>query len=109
MKLAPAAAEDLVRRALAAAGANAAMAAATACALVAAEAQGQARHGLSRVPQYAAFLRNGRADGSAVPAVVAERGGAALVDARDGLAYPALDLALAEAARRAPMGWPWSA
>ena len=53
------------------------------------------------MPQYAAFLRNGRADGAAVPAVVAERGGAALVDARDGLAYPALDLALEEAARRA--------
>jgi len=96
-----AAAEDLVRRALTAAGAAPAMAAATARTLVAAEAQGQAGHGLSRVPQYAAFLRNGRADGQAVPAVVAERGGAALVDARHGLAYPALDLAVAEAARRA--------
>lgn len=94
-------AEALVRRALAAAGANPAMAAATARALVAAEAQGQSGHGLSRVPQYAAFLRNGRADGRAVPAVVAGRGGAVLVDARDGLAYAALDLALAEAARRA--------
>ena len=94
-------AEDLARRALAAAGASAAMAAATARALVAAEAQGQAGHGLSRVPQYAAFLRNCRADGRAVPAVVAGRGGAALVDARHGLAYPALELAVAEAARRA--------
>src|SRR4029453_9214087 len=62
---------------------------------------GQAGHGLSRVPQYVAFLRNGRADGAAVPAAVAGRGGAALVDARHGLAYPALDLAVAEAARRA--------
>jgi (2R)-3-sulfolactate dehydrogenase (NADP+) len=94
-------AEDLVRRALAAAGAAPAMAAATARTLVAAEAAGQAGHGLSRVPQYAAFLKNGRADGAAVPAVAAERGGAALVDARHGLAYPALDLAVAEAARRA--------
>jgi len=100
-RLSMAAAEDLVRRALTAAGAAPAMAAATARTLVAAEAQGQAGHGLSRVPQYAAFLRNGRADGQAVPAVVAERGGAALVDARHGLAYPALDLAVAEAARRA--------
>ena len=41
----------------------------------------------------------GRADGAAVPAVVAGRGGAALLDARHGLAYPALDLAVAEAAR----------
>lgn len=101
VKLPLAEAEALVRRALAAAGANPAMAAATARALVAAEAQGQSGHGLSRVPQYAAFLRNGRADGRAVPAVVAGRGGAVLVDARDGLAYAALDLALAEAARRA--------
>jgi (2R)-3-sulfolactate dehydrogenase (NADP+) len=100
-RLALAEAEALVRRALAAAGANPAMAAATARALVAAEAQGQSGHGLSRVPQYAAFLRNGRADGGAVPAIVAGRGGAVLVDARDGLAYAALDLALAEAARRA--------
>ena len=44
------------------------MAAATARALVAAEAAGQAGHGLSRVPQYAAFLRNGRADGAAIAA-----------------------------------------
>ncbi len=94
-------AEALARRALAAAGAATAMAAATARTLVAAEAQGQAGHGLSRVPQYCAFLANGRADGAAVPAVVAERGGAALVDARHGLAYLALDLAVAEAARRA--------
>jgi (2R)-3-sulfolactate dehydrogenase (NADP+) len=100
-RLSMAAAEDLVRAALVAAGAAPAMAAATARTLVAAEAQGQAGHGLSRVPQYAAFLRNGRADGGAVPAVVAERGGAALVDARHGLAYPALDLAVAEAAQRA--------
>ncbi|WP_135468286.1 Ldh family oxidoreductase [Crenalkalicoccus roseus] len=100
-RLSLAEAEDLARRALAAAGAAPAMAAATARALVAAEALGQAGHGLSRVPQYAAFLRNGRAEGAAMPAVVAGRGGAALVDARHGLAYLALDLAVAEAERRA--------
>jgi (2R)-3-sulfolactate dehydrogenase (NADP+) len=94
-------AEALARRALAAAGANPRMAALTAAALLAAETQGQAGHGLSRVPQYAAFLRNGRADGAAEPAVIAERGGAALVDARHGLAYPAVALAVEEAARRA--------
>lgn len=94
-------AEALARRALHRAGASPAMAEATARTLVAAEAEGQAGHGLSRVPQYCAFLRNGRADGTAAPAIVAERGGAALVDARHGLAYPALDLAVAEAARRA--------
>lgn len=94
-------AEGLVRAALAASGANPRMAALTARALVSAEAEGQAGHGLSRVPQYATFLANGRADGAAEPAVVAERGGAALVDARHGLAYPALDLAVQEAVSRA--------
>ncbi|HWT08202.1 MAG TPA: Ldh family oxidoreductase [Roseomonas sp.] len=94
-------AEALARTALAAAGAGPDMAAATARALAAAEAAGQAGHGLSRVPQYAAFLRNGRADGAATPRIVNERGGAVLVDAGHGLAYPALALAEAEAAWRA--------
>jgi (2R)-3-sulfolactate dehydrogenase (NADP+) len=101
MRLAMTDAEALARDALAACGASAAMAAATARALVLAEAAGQAGHGLSRVPQYAAFLRNGRADGAAVPRIVNERGGAVLVDARHGLAYPALALAEGEAAWRA--------
>ena len=100
-RLSMAAAEALARDALAAAGAGPGMAAAAARALVAAEAQGQAGHGLSRVPQYAAFLRNGRAAGDAAPRVVAERGGAALVDAGHGLAFPALDLAVREAVARA--------
>jgi len=91
----------LTTAALRAAGASPAMAVATADALVAAEAMGQGGHGLSRVAMYCAFLRNGRADGAAIPAVVAERGGAALVSARDGLAYPALLLAETEVFRRA--------
>ncbi len=94
-------AEALARAALAAAGARLDMAAATARALAAAEAAGQAGHGLSRVAQYAAFLKNGRADGAAVPRIVNERGGAVLVDAGHGLAYPALALAESEAAWRA--------
>lgn len=94
-------AEALARAALAAAGARPEMAAATACALAVAEAAGQAGHGLSRVAQYAAFLKNGRADGAAVPRIVNERGGAVLVDAGHGLAYPALALAESEAAWRA--------
>ncbi len=94
-------AEMLVRAALAQAGANPRMAALTAAALVAAEAEGQSGHGLSRVPQYVAFLRNGRADGSAEPVIRAERGGAVLVDAGHGLAYPAVACAVEEAATRA--------
>lgn len=91
----------LAARALAAAGASPEMAAATAAALVAAEAEGQSGHGLSRVGMYSGFLREGRADGAARPRVIRERGGAALVDAGNGLAYPALALAEAEAAARA--------
>jgi (2R)-3-sulfolactate dehydrogenase (NADP+) len=94
-------AEALACAALAHAGANPRMAALTAAALVAAEAEGQSGHGLSRVPQYAAFLRNGRADGSAEPAIIAQRGGAVLIDACHGLAYPAVARAVEEAAARA--------
>ena len=60
---------DLAARALSRAGANAAMAAATARALVYADAHGLASHGVSRVPQYATHLANGRADGAAQPHV----------------------------------------
>ncbi|MFN0159594.1 MAG: Ldh family oxidoreductase [Burkholderiales bacterium] len=93
--------EALARRALLRSGANESMAAATARALVAADAQGLASHGVSRVPQYAGFLKNGRADGGAAPRIARERGGAVLIDAMDGLAFPACDLAVAEAIRRA--------
>jgi (2R)-3-sulfolactate dehydrogenase (NADP+) len=87
----------LVAGALARAGANAAMAESTAQALVLAEAQAMPSHGLSRVAQYAAQLRNGRVVGSAVPAVVRRVGGALVVDAGEGLAFPACDLAVREA------------
>lgn len=90
-------ATDLAARALRQAGAGDAMAMSTAKALVLAEAQGIASHGLSRVAQYATHLRNGRADGSA-KAVVAKRHGATLlVDACQGLAFPACELAVAQA------------
>jgi (2R)-3-sulfolactate dehydrogenase (NADP+) len=92
---------ELTTRALQRAGANAAMASATARALVDAEAQGLASHGMSRVPQYAAHLRNGRVDGAAVPSIVRAKGGAVLVDAHSGLAFPACALAVDEAVRRA--------
>ncbi|HSV17994.1 MAG TPA: Ldh family oxidoreductase [Casimicrobiaceae bacterium] len=100
-RMALTAVEQLARDALHAAGANDAMAQATARALVLAEAQGLASHGLSRIPQYATHLRNGRADGRAVPVVAREKGGAVLIDAREGLAFPACALAVDEAIRRA--------
>jgi (2R)-3-sulfolactate dehydrogenase (NADP+) len=77
------------------------MAGVTAQALVAADAQGLASHGVARVPQYAAHLRLGRVDGKAVAKVVRARGGAVLVDAADGLAFPGCALAIAEAIARA--------
>lgn len=86
-----------VAGALIRAGAGAGMAESTARALVLAEAQGLGSHGLSRVAQYATHLRNGRADGRAQAEVVRRKGGALLVDARAGLAFPACELAVREA------------
>ncbi|HVE51698.1 MAG TPA: Ldh family oxidoreductase [Casimicrobiaceae bacterium] len=91
----------LAVRALQAAGASDEMAQSTARALVAADARGLASHGVSRVPQYAAHLKNGRANGQAKPSVIASRGGAALVDAHCGLAFPACALAVDTAIARA--------
>jgi (2R)-3-sulfolactate dehydrogenase (NADP+) len=92
---------ELASRALARSGASPAMARATADALVAADAQGLASHGVSRVPQYATHLGNGRVDGSAVPTIVRAKGGAVLVDAHCGLAFPACALAVSTAIERA--------
>ena len=92
---------DLGRRALTRAGASDAMARITADALVDAEAQGLSSHGAVRIAQYATHLANGRVDGRAVALIVRERGGAILVDARSGLAFPACALAVDEAIRRA--------
>ena len=89
--------QSRVGAALARAGAGPAMAASTARALVLAEAQGLGSHGLSRVAQYATHLANGRVDGTAVASVLRRKGGALLIDAGEGLAFPACDLAVAEA------------
>jgi (2R)-3-sulfolactate dehydrogenase (NADP+) len=91
----------IAQRALESAGANPDAAAATAQALVAMDEQGLESHGVSRVPQYAGHLKSGRVDGRAQPRVAQGRGGACVVDAADGLAYPACALAVAEAVKRA--------
>ena len=62
-------------------------------ALAGAEADGQKGHGASRVPSYAAQARSGKVDGHATPEAVRLGGPAAIVDARDGFAYPAIALA----------------
>ena len=92
--------DDLAGRVAAelrAAGASPMMAASTARALTLAEAQGMASHGLSRVLQYTAHLRNGRVVGAAQARVARRKGGALLIDAGEGLAFPACELAVAEA------------
>lgn len=91
----------LAAMALTRAGASAEMARATASALVAAQAQGLASHGLSRVAQYAGHLRHGRVNGSAQPRVIRAKAAACLVDADEGLAFPACALAVSEAIARA--------
>jgi (2R)-3-sulfolactate dehydrogenase (NADP+) len=93
--------EALARRALERAGASAAMARVAAASLVAADSEGIASHGVSRVPLYCAQLRNGRVDGKAVAAVVRGDKAACLVDARTGMAFSACELAVKEAMRRA--------
>lgn len=93
--------EQLAEQALSAHGASPAMARATAQALARADAQGLASHGVSRVPAYCAHLRNGRVDGTALPVIVHEHGAGLLVDAADGLAFPACALAVSEAVERA--------
>lgn len=93
---------DLAAAALSRAGAAPEMARSTAAALVAAEAQGLASHGLSRVAQYSGHLRHGRVNGNAIPRVLPHaKAAACLVDADEGLAFPACALAVREAISRA--------
>jgi (2R)-3-sulfolactate dehydrogenase (NADP+) len=75
-------------------GASRANALSVAKALVAAEADGLKGHGLQRVPTYLAMLICGKAKGDAKPAASRPRPGVLVIDAMDGFAYPAIDLAL---------------
>lgn len=95
-------AEDLIADVMRASGAAEAAARSVARALVAAEADGQSGHGFSRVAAYAAQVRSGKVDGHATPAVTARRGGMIAIDAANGFAYPAIDLAIEELAGLVP-------
>jgi len=71
-------------------------------ALVEAELAGQGGHGLRRVAAYAAQAKAGKVDGFAVPVLEKTRPSVLAVDAANGFAFPALDLAfqpLGECAR----------
>jgi (2R)-3-sulfolactate dehydrogenase (NADP+) len=87
-------AEGLVFDALRASRTDESAARATARALVAAEADGQGGHGLSRVPSYAQQARVGKVHGHAVPLAELVAPAVVRVDAGLGFAYPAIDLAL---------------
>jgi (2R)-3-sulfolactate dehydrogenase (NADP+) len=63
--------------------------------------EGISSHGASRIPQYCGHVRNGRANGAAVPKVSRDSRAACLVDAGQGLAYQACALAVREGIERA--------
>ena len=86
-------AEALVARALVASRTSPANARITAQALVAAEADGQLGHGLTRVPSYAEQARVGKVNGFAVPKMTGASA-ARRIDAGTGFSYPAIELAL---------------
>jgi (2R)-3-sulfolactate dehydrogenase (NADP+) len=71
-------------------------------ALVAAEADGQKGHGLSRLPSYAAQAASGKVDGRAVPTVEQVAHAALRIDAQNGFAFPALATAVDRLASLAP-------
>jgi (2R)-3-sulfolactate dehydrogenase (NADP+) len=91
----------LAQSALLAAGTTHETAVATARALIYADLHGLASHGVARLPMYVAQLRNGRVDPLAVPRIAKDKGAAFLVDAADGLAFAACDLAIATGIERA--------
>jgi len=101
MKKKPAELLQLARNALEKAGANPQMAQAAAKHLVCAEEQGLPTHGMSRVPFYCAFLKNGRADGAARPRMAADRAAVCLIDNCDGLPYESAAWAVGEVIQRA--------
>lgn len=80
-------------RAFRAAGAPEATAASVAAALVQAEAEAQVGHGFSRLSDYVAQAKSGKVDARAVPQLSKPSTTAIHVDAGNGFAYPALDLA----------------
>ncbi|BEQ13539.1 Ldh family oxidoreductase [Desulfoferula mesophila] len=71
-------------------------------ALVAAEADGQKGHGLSRLPSYCGQAASGKVDGFATPQVQPAAAAALRVDARHGFAYPAMALAVEKLSELTP-------
>jgi (2R)-3-sulfolactate dehydrogenase (NADP+) len=65
-------------------------------ALIAAEMDGLKGHGLSRLPMYAAQAKVRKIDGTTKPFVTRPRPGLIVVDAANGFAFPAIEVAEAE-------------
>ena len=86
-------AHPLVTAALSRATTSESNARSVARALVMAEADGLKGHGLSRVPMYAAQAKVGKVDGQAAPLLTRKKPGLIAVDAANGFAYPAIELA----------------
>ena len=95
--------QAVVCSALIKAGASPTAAQSTAAALVYADLQGTTSHGVSRVPQYVGHLKAGRIDGAATPVIAREQGAVAIIDAADGLAFSACELAVQTAVAAAQM------
>ena len=89
--------ERLVAEAFQRADVGAVQAASVARALVAAEASGQSGHGLRRVAAYAAQAKVKKVDGHALAESEMTRAATLRIDAAEGFAFPALDLAVRNA------------
>lgn len=93
-RMTPDAVTELIIGALTRSRTSQANAASVARALLSAELAGQNGHGLRRVAAYSAQARAGKVDGLATPVSAQFRPGALSIDAGNGFAYPAMDLAL---------------
>src|SRR5215468_809731 len=87
--------EALITAALVASRTSETNARSVAHALTQAEIDGQTGHGLSRLASYAAQAMAGKVDGHAVPSLRQTRPGVLMIDAGNGFAFPAVDLAIA--------------
>ncbi|WP_416695638.1 Ldh family oxidoreductase [Candidatus Pseudothioglobus sp. Uisw_050_01] len=65
-------------------------------ALINAEFDGQAGHGLSRIPSYVEQVLSGKVAGNVTPSLLSSKGSVIRVDANQGFAFPAIALALSE-------------
>lgn len=88
-------AKALIHAALAASGVTDAVCTSVATALVAAEAEGQGGHGFSRLGDYAAQARSAKINTNARITTTLRGPASLLIDADQGFAFPAIEVALA--------------